>query len=208
MSSVLRDLVEAIESALGDAGLPDDLARTDAFRPAMAALLADRDPLPSWAYEPLDGGAVGNLVHVDEQSRFHILAVVFPEGTSSGVHFHGCWGLIGYLRGGDEETRYAPAPRVRGAGAPGIGVAGAGLRLDEVSRHVWHQGDITALLPPADGWHRVRNPGPGDAVSVHVLCMTPSEHPHEYWRREDGKVLPFPFEEVAPDRWVARVALD
>lgn len=197
MSSALSDLVAAVEAALDDPGLADDAARTDQFRDAMAALLADPDPLPEWAYEPLDGGAVGNLVHVDEQSRFHILAVVFPEGTSSGVHFHGCWGLIGYLRGGDEETRYAP--RV---------AQGERLELDEVSRHVWHQGDITALLPPADGWHRVRNPGPGDGVSVHVLCMTPGEHPHEYWRRDDGKVLPFPFEEVAPDRWVARVAAD
>jgi predicted metal-dependent enzyme (double-stranded beta helix superfamily) len=197
MSSALSDLVAAVEAALDDPGLADDAARTDQFRDAMAALLADPDPLPEWAYEPLDGGAVGNLVHVDEQSRFHILAVVFPEGTSSGVHFHGCWGLIGYLRGGDEETRYAP--RVPD---------GERLELDEVSRHVWHQGDITALLPPIDGWHRVRNPGPGDGVSVHVLCMTPGEHPHEYWRRDDGKVLPFPFEEVAPDRWVARVAAD
>ena len=197
MSSALNDLVAAVEAALDDAALADDAARTDRFRGAMAALLADPDPLPRWAYEPLDGGAVGNLVHVDEQSRFHILAVVFPEGTSSGVHFHGCWGLIGYLRGGDEETRYAP--RVPD---------GERLELDEVSRHVWHQGDITALLPPVDGWHRVRNPGPGVGVSVHVLCMTPGEHPHEYWRRDDGKVLPFPFEEVAPDRWVARVAAD
>jgi predicted metal-dependent enzyme (double-stranded beta helix superfamily) len=216
-SSALHDLVAAVEAALDDPGLEDDAARTDRFRAAMAALLADPDPLPAWAYEPLDGGAVGNLVHVDEQSRFHILAVVFPEGTSSGVHFHGCWGLIGYLRGGDEETRYTPhVARVRGAGGPGVDGAGAvemavgsadeRLELDVVSRHVWHQGDITALLPPADGWHRVRNPGPGVGVSVHVLCMTPGEHPHEYWRRDDGKVLPFPFVEVAPDRWVARVA--
>jgi 3-mercaptopropionate dioxygenase len=195
MPSSLANLVAAIEVALDDPSLPDDRARTEAFRPAMAALLADPEALPAWACEPYEGGAVGNLVHVDPQSRFHILAVVFPEGTSSGVHFHGCWGLIGYLRGGDEETRYAPR-------AP---VDGGRVELDEVSRFVWHQGDITALLPPEDGWHRVRNPGPGDGVSVHVLCMTPAAHPHEFWRRDDGVVLPFPFEEVAPDRWVARV---
>jgi len=119
---------------------------------------------------------------------------VFPEGTSSGVHHHGCWGLIGYLRGGDEETRYRP-----------VRDDGGHAELEESSRHVWHQGDITALLPPDDGWHRVRNPGPGTGVSVHVLCMLPAEHPHRFWRRDDGVVLPFPFEEVAPGRWVARV---
>jgi hypothetical protein len=37
--------------------------------------------------------------------------------------------------------------------------------------------------------------------------MTPADHPHEYWRRDDGRIFPFPFEEVAPDRWVARVEM-
>jgi predicted metal-dependent enzyme (double-stranded beta helix superfamily) len=197
MSTALVDLVTAVDAALADRSLPDDPSRVEAFRPAMTALLADADPLPAWAYEPLDGGAVGNLLHSDPDSRFHILAVVFPEGTSSGVHFHGCWGLIGYLRGGDEETRYREVER-----------DGDRAALEEASRHVWHQGDITALLPPHDGWHRVRNPGPGTGVSVHVLCMTPADHPHEYWRRDDGRIFPFPFEEVAPDRWVARVEMD
>jgi predicted metal-dependent enzyme (double-stranded beta helix superfamily) len=194
MSSALAELATAVERALDDPDLADDPARVAAMRGAMADLLADDDPLPAWAYEPLDGGAVGNLVHSDPHSRFHILAVVFPEGTSSGVHFHGCWGLIGYLRGGDEETRYREVSR-----------SGGHAELEEATRHVWHQGDITELLPPHDGWHRVRNPGPGTGVSVHVLCMTPADHPHEYWQRADGRVFPFPFEEVAPDRWVARV---
>jgi predicted metal-dependent enzyme (double-stranded beta helix superfamily) len=192
-------LAEAVQQALDDETLTSDLERTAAFTPALAALLADPTALPAWAQEPLDGNAVGNLVFVDNDSRFHILAVVFPEGTSSGVHFHGCWGLIGYLRGGDEETRYRPAGEPDAHGA---------VELTEASRHVWHQGDITALLPPDDGWHRVRNPGPGTGVSVHVLCMTPGEHPHEFWRRDDGKVFPFPFKEIAPDRWVAIPEID
>lgn len=195
--TALAELVAAVEAALVDPTLATDLERTEAFRPAMAALLADADPIPLWAHEPYEGGAVGNLLHDDPDSRFHILAVVFPEGTSSGVHFHGCWGLIGYLRGGDEETRYAEITRHDGR-----------AELAEASRHVWHQGDITALLPPHDGWHRVRNPGPGTGVSVHVLCMSPAEHPHEFWRRDDGRIFPFPFEERSPDRWVARVDMD
>lgn len=199
--TVLDDLVHAVESALDDDALADDASRVDRMRDAMAALLAHPDPLPPWAYEPWEGGAVGNLVHADPADRFHILAVVFPEGTSSGVHFHGCWGLIGYLRGGDEETRYRPLTTSHTDTADDRDHTG----LEEVSRFVWHQGDITALLPPDDGWHRVRNPGPGDGVSVHVLCMRPDQHPHRYWRRDDGRIFPFPFEEVAPNRWVARV---
>lgn len=190
-TAALDALVAAVEAALDDAGLGNDRARTEAFTPAMAALLADDEPIPSWAEEPWEGQAVGNLLHSDPAGRFHVLAVVFPEGTSSGVHFHGCWGLIGYLRGGDEETRYR---EVDG-------------RPVEDSRHVWRQGDITALLPDdGEGWHRVRNPGPGTGVSVHVLCRTPDQHPHQFWDREAGRILDFPFVEVAPGRWRAALA--
>ena len=190
MTAVLDDLVAAVEAALADPSLTTDRARAEAMAPAMARLIAAEAPLPAWAEEPYEGGAVGNLVHADDDERFHVLVVVFPEGTSSGVHFHGCWGVIGYLRGGDEETRYAERD--------GVPV--------EVERRAWQEGDIAYLLPDeGEGWHRVRNPGPGTGISVHVLCRTPAQHPHRYWDRAGGRTLDFPFVEVAPDRWVAQV---
>jgi 3-mercaptopropionate dioxygenase len=195
VTAALRALVAAVESALDDPNHRDDRARAEAMRPAMVALLADPQPIPAAAEEALDGQAVGNLLHADPAGRFHVLAVVFPEGTSSGVHHHGCWGVIGYLRGGDEETRYRS-----------VLDAGDRAELDESSRHVWHQGDVTYLLPDhGEGWHRVRNPGPGTGVSVHVLCRTPSEHPHRFWDRATGAVSDFPFVEVAPGRWRAEL---
>jgi predicted metal-dependent enzyme (double-stranded beta helix superfamily) len=190
-SGLLRELIDAAGAALDDEGLSTDRSRAEAMAPAMGRLVADPSSVPSWAAEPFEGGAVGNLLYADPGGRFHVLAVVFPEGTSSGVHFHGCWGVIGYLRGGDEETRYA---------------ADAGGTPVEVSRRSWQEGDIAYLLPEeGEGWHRVRNPGPGVGVSIHVLCRTPAEHPHLYWDRDDGRAVSFPFVEVAPDRWVARV---
>jgi predicted metal-dependent enzyme (double-stranded beta helix superfamily) len=190
VTPALDALVAAVDAALADPSLVTDRARAEALHPAMAALLAADDPLPPEAEEPFAGGAVGNLLHADPEGRYHVLAVVFPEGTSSGVHHHGCWGVIGYLRGGDEETRFREVD-----GVP-----------REASRHVWHQGDVTHLLPEeGEGWHRVRNPGPGTGVSVHVLCRTPADHPHRWWDRDAGVSLAFPFVEVAPGRWVARV---
>lgn len=195
MTVAVERLVAAVEAVLADPALADDRARAEALQPAMAALLADAEPIDAWAEEPYRGEAVGNLLHADPAGRFHILAVVFPEGTSSGVHHHGCWGVIGYLRGGDEETRYRA-----------VHDGGDSAALEEHSRHVWHQGDVTYLLPDhGEGWHRVRNPGPGLGVSVHVLCRTPAEHPHRYWDRTTGAVLPFPFVEEEPGRWRARV---
>jgi predicted metal-dependent enzyme (double-stranded beta helix superfamily) len=195
MTAALDALVAAIEAALADTSLHSDRARADAMRPAMAALLDDEHAIPPEGRDALDGTAVGNLLHADPAGRFHVLAVVFPEGTSSGIHHHGCWGVIGYLQGGDEETRYA-----------GASPDDTTIELKEASRHVWHQGDITYLLPEeGEGWHRVRNPGPGTGVSVHVLCMTPADHPHHYWHRDARTTAPFPFVEMAPGRWQARL---
>ena len=192
MGEALDALVDAVERALDDPALPDDRARADAIRPAMVELVHAGDAIPDAACESLDGAAVGNLVHADPAGRFHVLAVVFPEGTSSGVHHHGCWGVIGYLRGGDEETRYRELER-----------EGDRVELEEASRHVWHQGDVTYLLPPEEGWHRVRNPGPGTGVSVHVLCRLPADHPHHFYDRDSHRLVPFPLLETAPGRWQA-----
>ena len=196
LTPALQNLVDAATAAL-DADLPNERARCDAMRDAMEALLATEDSVPETGCQSLDGAAVGNLLYADPQGRFHVLGVVFPEGTSSGVHHHGCWGVIGYLRGGDEETRYA---------SDVTPMEGGDAELTEVSRHTWHTGDITYLLPDeGDGWHRVRNPGPGDGVSIHVLCMTPSDHPHLFWDRTSKHIAGYPFIEVQPDRWQATI---
>lgn len=195
VNRALADLVASVDAALADDTATGERQRVEAMAPAMSRLLADADPIPASARASLDGAAVGNLLYADAAGRYHILAVVFPEGTSSGVHHHGCWGVIGYLHGGDEETRYEARADT-----------GDTADLVEASRHVWHQGDVTFLLPDeGEGWHRVRNPGPGDGVSVHVLCRLPADHPHRFWDRQSGAVLPFPFVEAAPDRWRAEV---
>jgi len=198
MTAALDNLVDAADAALRAGGSERTMA--EAMAPAMAALLADPAAIPDDAKQPYEGAAVGNLLYADPDGRFHILAVVFPDGTSSGVHHHGCWGVIGYLEGGDEETRYDDD-------------------LNEVSRRRWQEGDIAYLLPDeGEGWHRVRciggdgdgggNVGSGPAkagVSIHVLCRTPAEHPHRFYDRASGRILDFPFVEVAPGRWRAEV---
>ena len=77
--------------------------------------------------------------------------------------------------------------------------------VEEVSRHRWTKATSPRCSRPSEGWHRVRNAGPGDGVSVHVLCMTPGDHPHRFWDRSTGRVFAFPFMEVAPDRWRAEI---
>lgn len=184
--SGVKGLVAAVESALAGGGSEREMC--ESMAPAMAKLLAEPDDIPAEAKTPFEDGAVGNLLYADPEGRFHVLVVVFPDGSSSGVHHHGCWGVIGYLEGGDEETRYDD-------------------ELNEVSRRLWQEGDIAYLLPEeGEGWHRVRCLGGGTpGVSIHVLCRTPAEHPHRFYDRSTGRVLKFPFVEVAPGRWRAEV---
>jgi len=204
MAGAIGDLVREVGSALrtidANAGSDggghlddlDDAAQArvvTALEPAMARYLervgAAPGELPDAARAPgPDGGAVGHLLHSDPDGRFHILAVVFPPGTSSGIHEHGCWGVIGYVAGLDEETRFSRTDGGDGAES---------CVLDEVARTVHEPGTVVRLLPPVEMHHRVRNPGRVDGVSVHVLCRLPETHPHRFYDREEHRLVPYPF---------------
>lgn len=183
-----HDAVEALArevAAVLEAGLDGEEA-VEAMRGPMETFLARADEaVAERERSSLDGDAVGHLLHVDPEERFHILSVVFPPGTSSGVHEHGCWGVIGYVQGLDEEARYR---RVDAGSGP------EGCVLEKVDEALHRPGEVSRLLPPAEAFHRVRNPGDVDGVSVHVLCRAPETHPHRYWDRDTQRLLPFPFE--------------
>jgi 3-mercaptopropionate dioxygenase len=179
----VAELAAAVADVLGR-DLPESES-LDAMWPAMERLLRRADELPDEVCRPdAGGGAIGHLLYADPAERFHILSIVFPPGTSSGAHEHGCWGLIGYVAGLDEETRYR---RVDG------GVGDEGCVLEEIDRSVHQPGTVSRLLPPDEMHHRVRNPGAVDGVSVHVLCMLPESHPHKFYDREHHRLLPYPF---------------
>lgn len=196
------DPVEELARATG-AVLDRELPEADALEslwPSMERFLTRVDELSDAVRQPDDdGGAIGHLLHTDPAGRFHIISVVFPPGTSSGVHEHGCWGLIGYVDGLDEETRYR---RVDG------GTSDDSCVLEEVERVVHEPGTISRLLPPNEMHHRVRNPGTVDGVSVHVLCRLPESHPHKFYDRERHRLLPFPFRVLPGGRVRADVEFD
>jgi 3-mercaptopropionate dioxygenase len=183
VGEVVAELVDAVGAVL-DRGLSEE-ASIEAMWPAMERFLERAGDLPEDARQPdAGGGAIGHLLHADAEERFHVLSVVFPPGTTSGTHEHGCWGIIGYVGGLDEETRYC---RVDG------GDGDDGCVLEEVERVVHEPGTISRLLPPNEMHHRVRNPGDVDGVSVHVLCKLPESHPHKFYDREHHRLLPYPF---------------
>jgi 3-mercaptopropionate dioxygenase len=186
VTDAVVELADSVAAVL-DRGLSEEDSIA-AMRPAMDRLLARAGELPADASQPdADGGAIGHMLHADPDERFHVLSVVFPPGTSSGTHEHGCWGIIGYVAGLDEETRYRSGDE--------------GCVLEEVERVVHEPGTVSRLLPPDEMHHRVRNPGTVDGVSVHVLCRLPESHPHKFYDRDHHRLLPYPFRRL-PDALV------
>lgn len=159
--------------------------RTRAIAPLLQRWLANPDLTPEQR-APCAGRACGHLLHRAQDGSFFIISVVFPPGTSSGVHYHGSWGVIGVLSGVDEETKYV---RPDGPAEPS---AGERCELRQMEKRRFPPGSITYLLPPAQGYHRVRAVGEETGVSLHILGGTPEDHPHLLCHPETRRLVDFP----------------
>jgi predicted metal-dependent enzyme (double-stranded beta helix superfamily) len=168
----------------------EDGERVAAIKPMLSRWMERQDGLLPEHRLPCEGRACGHLLHTAEDGSFFIISVVFPPGTSSGVHYHGAWGVIGVLSGVDEETRYA-----REAGPEDV-AAGQGCDLTKTGADRFPPGSITHLLPPAEGFHRVRAAGEETGVSLHILGGTPQTHPHFLCEARERKLVDFPMQSL------------
>ncbi|MBI1884887.1 MAG: cysteine dioxygenase family protein [Chloroflexi bacterium] len=164
----------------------DDLARVEAIKPLLARWMPRCEGLRPEHREPCDGRACGHLLHSAADGSFFIISVVFPPGTSSGVHYHGSWGVIGTLAGVDEETKY-----VRPDGPAAVAV-GQSCELTKTDVLRLPPGGVTHLLPPAEGFHRVRAVGDQAGVSLHILGGSPDSHPHFLCDSAARRLVDFP----------------
>jgi predicted metal-dependent enzyme (double-stranded beta helix superfamily) len=165
----------------------DDNARCDRITPFLNQWMDGPAPLlPDKYTVPCDGRACGHLLYTDPRGEYFIISVVFPSGTSSGVHYHGAWGVIGILQGTDEETKYARdvSPDEVGVGQP--------CELQPVDKILSPPGTITYLKPPLEGFHRVRAAGEEAGVSLHILGGTPDTHPHFFCDGDTKTLVDFP----------------
>src|SRR3990172_7563733 len=96
---------------------PDVRERVKAVAPYLQRWMEAPD-LTDEQRSPCEGRACGHLLHAAADGSFFIISVVFPPGTSSGVHYHRAWGVIGVLSGVDKETQYVrdSGPREVAAG--------------------------------------------------------------------------------------------
>jgi len=182
-SYTLGDLASDVQRMVDQHG--DERERTRAIAPFLERWMQAPDLSPEQR-APCEGNACGHLLHTAADGSFFIISVVFPPGTSSGVHYHGSWGVIGVLSGVDEETKYV---RHEGPAEPS---AGEGCELEQSEKHRFPPGSITYLLPPEEGYHRVRTVGDETGVSLHILGGTAATHPHLLCHPESRKLVDFP----------------
>ena len=163
-----------------------DRRRVEAIKPLLARWMEKQEGLRPEHRVPCDARACGHLLYEAPDGSFFIISVVFPPGTSSGVHYHGAWGVIGVLEGEDEETKY-----VRLAGPADV-AAGQECQLEKTDVFHFPPGSITHLLPPGEGFHRVRAAADVNGVSLHILGGTPATHPHFLCESTSRRLADFP----------------
>lgn len=149
-----------------------------AARPLLAALLAAPPWLPD-AFAHAEPGAYRQyLLHCDPLERFSVVSFVWGPGSSTPVHDHCVWGLIGVLRGAEICCEYEPdgADRVR---------LGTG-------DHVLKQGMIEAVSPTLGDWHQVRNAlSDQDSISIHVYGGNIGSVKRHRVDPQSGRILDF-----------------
>src|SRR5215218_6474978 len=92
--------------------IPDAAARVEALRPAFARLLGADGWLPDAFSQPdhtsAMGGGIGQYaLYRDEAGELCLFSLVVPAGSSTPVHDHLAWGLVGVYRGAQLDTTYA-----------------------------------------------------------------------------------------------------
>jgi predicted metal-dependent enzyme (double-stranded beta helix superfamily) len=180
LRSLMDDVTDVVRSTA------DDGERCERITPHLRRWMDGGEALPEAYTAPCDGRACGHLLYSDPGGEFFVISVVFPQGTSSGVHYHGAWGVIGILAGVDEETKY------RRESSPDDVAIGQGCELTASEKILSPAGTITYLRPPHEGFHRVRAAGEETGVSIHILGGTAETHPHFFCDGDTRKLIDFP----------------
>jgi predicted metal-dependent enzyme (double-stranded beta helix superfamily) len=120
----------------------------------LRGLVATDDWLPAAYAEPDPQRYRQYLLYLDPACRFSVVSFVWGPGQKTPVHNHQVWGLIGVLRGAEDETRY-------------IRHADGTLQATGHARLV--PGQVGAVSPRIGDIHAVSNAFPDRvSISVHV----------------------------------------
>ena len=146
------ELTELVDAIRGVADRHPDWQTTSRL---VAAELEQHLPTPEiLTAEQRRGDPAGyqtHVLHIEPDGSFSVLALVWRPGQVTPVHDHVTWCVFGVIQGVEHEELYTLD----------------GDHLVEVGSSTNHTGDVAGFAPPGD-IHRVRNPGPDTAISIHV----------------------------------------
>jgi predicted metal-dependent enzyme (double-stranded beta helix superfamily) len=97
-----------------------------------------------------------HLLHVSEDRRLSVVALVWLPGQRTPIHDPVSWCVVGVYRGVESETHYR---LVEAGGAP---------RLVPTNTFAAPTGHVEALVPPAENIHAVAAAGDKKTISIHV----------------------------------------
>ena len=116
----------------------DESPLLEAVAQRLARLVRQDDWLPDEYALPHPHHYQQYLLHADSGQRFSIVSFVWGPGQATPIHDHRVWGVIGMLRGAEENQRY----RLDATGLPvADGIAGR-LSPGEVEKVSSRDGDI------------------------------------------------------------------
>lgn len=146
MNQKLLTFVAAISRLTSDTAL----SQTDLLEKAsghMIELVAHDDWLPETMATSHPQYYQQHLLYGDPLDRFSLVSFVWGPGQFTPVHDHTVWGVIGMLRGAEQDTPYEQTTdgTVRATGASRVLQPGDVVTLDP------RRGDIHAVSNAADG---------------------------------------------------------
>ena len=168
-------------------GFADFPERVEALKSAFGQLLAKDGWLPDDFAVPDDtsrmGGGIGQYaLYRAEDGSLCLFSLVVPAGSSTPVHDHLAWGVVGVYRGEQHETVYRRLD-------DGSDETRAEL---EVSREQsLRPGDLYALIPPTDDIHYVKTISDAASISIHLLANDTACVWRHTFDPDSGVVTPF-----------------
>jgi predicted metal-dependent enzyme (double-stranded beta helix superfamily) len=159
----VRAFIEQVQAIKRRAGSVREALAT--IRPYFNRLMTDQSWLPPTFRQPdavssMGGGIAFWLLYRAGNGSLSLFALVVPPGSSTPVHDHLAWGLVGVYVGEQSENVYEP-----------IGSAHTHdhVQLRLVATNQLHEGDFYELIPPTGDIHRVTTTSATPSIPLHLL---------------------------------------
>jgi predicted metal-dependent enzyme (double-stranded beta helix superfamily) len=106
-----------------------------------------------------------NLLHLDREQQFVVIAMIWPPHSGSAAHDHGTWGVVAVTEGEVDVTNFERED-------DGRDPSRARLRAACTLRAA--PGAVASVLPPHEDFHSVYNPSDSrTAVTIHTYGCEP-----------------------------------